>query len=107
MWQCYLRRSLYANIKNLDRYKTYKICNDAVADCLGALKFIPDGFVTSKILEKFHDALLANDILFFDENLSKVTFFADEMGILGVDMMTIIFMKMILILILMKTFGLV
>ena len=39
------------------------------------------------MLEKFHDALLANgDILFFDEDFSKVTFFANEIGILGVDL---------------------
>ena len=38
------------------------------------------------MLEKFHEALLANDsILFFDEHFSKVTFFANEMGIFIVD----------------------
>ena len=48
------------------------MCNEVVDDCLGALKFIPDWFVTSKVLEKFHSALLANDdILFFDEDFSK------------------------------------
>ena len=45
--------------------------------------FIPNWFVTSKILEKFHDALL--DMLLFNEDCSKVTFFADEMGIPLVD----------------------
>ena len=35
--------------------------------------------------EKFQDALNANDdILFFDEDFSKVTFFPNEMGILDV-----------------------
>ena len=34
--------------------------DEAVDGCLGTLKFIPDWFVTSKILERFHD-LLAND----------------------------------------------
>ena len=37
------------------------MCDKAVDDCLAALKFIPDWFVTSTMLEKFHDALLAND----------------------------------------------
>ena len=38
------------------------------------------------MLEKFHDALNSiDDILFFYEVFSKVTFFANEMGILGVD----------------------
>ena len=48
----------------------------------GALKFIPDWFVTSKMLEMFNNALLANDdILFFN----KVTFFANQIDILIVD----------------------
>ena len=65
--------------------KIKQICDEAVDDCLAALKFIPDWFVTSKMLAKFHDALLTkDDILFFDEDLSKVTFFCNEMGILDV-----------------------
>ena len=61
-----------------DRYKTQKN-DEAVDDCLTALKHIPDWFVTSIILEKFHDALLANDdILLFDEDFSKVTVFAND-----------------------------
>ena len=69
-----------------DRYKTQKTSNEAVDDCLGALKFILDWSVTSKMFEHFHNALLANDdILFYDEDFSKVTFFANKMGILGVD----------------------
>ena len=70
-----------------DRYKTLKMCNKAVDDCLGVLKSIPNWLVTSKVLEKFHYALLANDgILFFDEDFSKATFFANEIGILCVDL---------------------
>ena len=82
-------------------------------DCLAALTFIPDWFVTIKMFEKYHDALLANDnILFFEEDFSKVTFFANEMGILGVDldkltlMMITIFMKIILKLFFMSDFWL-
>ena len=49
-----------------NRYKTQQKCDETAADCLGALKFISDWFVTRKMLEQFHDALLANDhILFF------------------------------------------
>ena len=71
-----------------DRYRTQKMCDEAVEDFLAALKLIPDWwFVTSKMLEKFHDSLLANnDILFFDEDFSKVTFYADKMGIPIVDL---------------------
>ena len=62
----------------------------ALDNCLTALKFIPDWFVASKMLEKFHDSLHANDnVLFFDEDLSKVTFYANKMGILGVDLYNI------------------
>ena len=51
-----------------NRYKNQKMCNEGVDDCLTALKFIPNWFVTSKMLDKFHNALLANDdILFFDD----------------------------------------
>ena len=55
--------------------------------CLTASKLVPDLFVVSKMLEKFHDALNANeDILFSDEDFSKVTFFANQMVILGLDL---------------------
>ena len=38
-----------------------------------------------KLLENFHDSFLANDaMLFLGEVFSKVTFFANKMGILGV-----------------------
>ena len=44
-----------------NRYKTQKMCDEAVDGRLAALKFIPDWFVTSEILEKFHNALLSNN----------------------------------------------
>ena len=51
------------------------MCDEAVNYCLAALKFICAWFVTSKTQEKFNDALLANnDILFFNEDFSKVAF---------------------------------
>ena len=63
------------------------MCDEAVDDCLAALKSISDWFVTSKMLEKYHDALLPNDdIFFFDKDFRKVTFLDNEMGILGVDL---------------------
>ena len=44
-----------------------------------ALNFIPGWFVTSKMLEDFHDALQANnDILFFHEDCNKATFFSNQ-----------------------------
>ena len=41
-----------------NRYKTQKMCDQAVDDCLAALKFILDWFVTSKILEKLYSSLI-------------------------------------------------
>ena len=84
------------------------MCDEAVDDCLAALKFIPYWFVTSKILEKFHHALLANPNI-LNEVFNKVIVFANQMGILAVDldklilmMIIIILIKMILILIFMS-----
>ena len=63
-----------------NRYKIQKKCDGAVDNCLGEFKFLPDWFFTSKILEKFHEALLGNDdTLFLDENFSKVICFVYSM----------------------------
>ena len=59
--------------------------DEVVNDCLIALKFAPDWLVTSKMLETFHDCLLANyDMLVLDKKFCKFTFYANQMGILGV-----------------------
>ena len=51
------------------------MCDKAVDDCLAALKFIPDWFVTSKIIKKLYTDLYAdNGLLFFDEDSANVTF---------------------------------
>ena len=46
-----------------DKYKTERMPDEAVDDYLAAIKFIPDWFVTSKMLEKC-DVLHANDVDF-------------------------------------------
>ena len=56
---------------------------------MSALKFVPDWFVTSKMLEKFHDALLTNDDIPFNEDnvtFNKITFFANEICIFSLDL---------------------
>ena len=73
----------------LDKYKTQKMYDEAVDDCLSALEFLPDWFVTYKMIRKFHEALLANNILFLNENYGNVTFSSDQMGILSVDLNSI------------------
>ena len=61
--------------------------NEAVDDSLAVLKFNPDLFVTSKMIEELDTALYADDgLLFFDEDSGDVTFCCDEMGILIVNL---------------------
>ena len=65
---------------------------EAIDECLAAAEFIHGLFVTSKIIEKCHDALLANnDILFSFEDFCKVIFFINNMGYLDVDLYKINF----------------
>ena len=91
-----------------NKYKTQKMCDEASDGCLVALTFIPDWFVTSKMLAKFDDALRTNDdILFFNEDFDKVTYIANQRHILAVNheklnlTMIIILMKTILLLLFM------
>ena len=63
------------------------MCNKAADDFLPALKFVPDSFVISKMIEKLYAALYADDgLLFFDEDSSNIIFCSDEMGILRVNL---------------------
>ena len=49
-----------------DRYKTKEMCDKAVDDCLTALKFVHDWFVTSKTIKKlFTDLYTDENILYF------------------------------------------
>ena len=41
-----------------DQYKTKKMCNKAVDDCLAALKLAPDWFVTRKMIKKLFTVLM-------------------------------------------------
>ena len=63
------------------------MCDKAVDDFLPALKFVPEWFVTSKMIKNLDNALFANDhIIFINEASGDVTFYHDEMGILSVDL---------------------
>ena len=60
------------------------MCDQAVDDCLATLKFIPDWFVTTRILEKCHYTLLVNDdTLILNKNHNKVTFISNESYVLA------------------------
>ena len=37
------------------------MCDEAVDDCLAALKFVSDWYVTSKIIKKLYTALYGDD----------------------------------------------
>ena len=51
------------------RYKAQRMSDESVDDILATLKFIPDWFVTSKILEKSDIPLHANnDMVFYNED---------------------------------------
>ena len=51
------------------------MCDEAVDNCLVTLKFIPDGFVTSKMLNALH----ANkNILFYNKGFNKVIFIGNQ-----------------------------
>ena len=72
---------------DLDKYETQKKCDEAADDCLAALKFLPEWFATSKMVEKFDNASRANDdILFYNEDFDKVTFISSQRHILAVDL---------------------
>ena len=66
-----------------DRYKTQKMCDEAVDDYLAALEFIPDWFATSKMIKKLYTAFYADDgLFFFDEDSGNVTSSCNEMAFL-------------------------
>ena len=51
------------------------MCDEAVDNCLVTLKFIPDGFVKSKMLNALH----ANkNILFYNKGFNKVIFIGNQ-----------------------------
>ena len=51
------------------------------------LKFVPDWFVTNKMIKKLFTALYADEnILYFNEDSGNVTFICNGMGILSIDL---------------------
>ena len=63
------------------------MCEEAVEDCLAALKLVPYWFVTSEIIKKLFIALYADDnILYFNEGSSDAIFNCNGMGILNIDL---------------------
>ena len=70
-----------------DRYKTQEMCNKAIDDFLPALKYVPDWFVTSKIIKKLLNAFYAGDnILCFNEDSGDAIFSCNKTSILSIDL---------------------
>ena len=78
------------------------MCNKAVDAFPQTLKFVPDWFVTSKIIKTFSDDLFSNDdIIYVNKSLYHVTFLVMKFVLLIyilmiLTMMMLILMKMIL-----------
>ena len=69
-----------------DQYKTHQMCDKAV-DCLAALKFVLDWFVTTKMIKIPFTVWHADKyILYFNEDSSNAEFNCNEMGILNKDL---------------------
>ena len=69
-----------------DQCMTQEICDKAVDHFLSPLKFVPDLFISGKMIKNFHNALFAeNGRLFFDEDSGNVTFSSDEISIISVN----------------------
>ena len=63
------------------------MCDEAVDYFLSTLNFVPDWFVTSKMIKKLFTALYADgNIHYFDEDFGNVAFNCNEMGILNIDL---------------------
>ena len=70
-----------------NKYKTQRLYDEAADDCLVGLKCTPERFVRSKMLEKFDNALRANDdILFYNEYFDHVAFIANQRYIFSEDL---------------------
>ena len=86
------------------------MCSEDVNNFQPTLNFVPNWFITSKMIKKLFTDLYADEnILYFDENVGNVLFNCNQMGILNINLiliLMIILMKMILILLFMSDFWL-
>ena len=63
------------------------MCDEAVDDCLAALKIAPDWFVTSKMIKILFTAFYVDDnILNFNEDSGNVVFTCNGMSTLNIDL---------------------
>ena len=70
--------------------KIQQICDKVVDDCLVGLEFLPDWFVTSKMIEILFTALYTDENIFcFNEDYGNVVVDCNKMGILNIDLYNI------------------
>ena len=63
------------------------MCNKPVDSYLLALKFLPDWFVTNKIIKKLDNAVFFNvDIIFGDIDFNTFTFFSNDIGLNSINL---------------------
>ena len=63
------------------------MCNKAVESYLLALKFVPDWFIASKMIEKLDNAVFFNDgITFGDIDSDIVTYFNNKIGLNSINL---------------------
>ena len=63
------------------------MCKVTVNDCLPLLKFVPDCFVTKKMLKDLDNTVFFNgDIVFVNEDSDNPTPFSDDMGLVNVNL---------------------
>ena len=71
----------------LDRYETQELCDKAVDAYLPPLKFVPDWFVTNKMLGKHENVVFSNDDIDLDDiDSDVVTYFSDDIGFNTIDL---------------------
>ena len=70
----------------LYKYKTQEMCDKAVNSYLLALNFVPDWFVTNKIIDKLYSAMFSNHQMVLDLDPDFVTLFSN---IIGLDSLTL------------------
>ena len=70
-----------------DKYKIYKMCDKAVDSYLLALKFVPNWFVTSKVIEKLDSATFSDDYIVFGYlDSGFVTFFINYIDLSSISL---------------------
>ena len=63
----FVSEDLFLIIHCPDKYKTRRMCDEAVNDSLATLKLVPDWFVINKMIKKLYTAFYADEnILYFN-----------------------------------------